>query len=110
MRADLVALESVVAVYDLGTVVDAAAARGYSAAAISRQITRVQRRLGFRLFEPRGRTIVPTSHAARLVDIARPVLAEVRMLERDLQAMLAAGGAEPAAARGQDGLQLAPLS
>lgn len=81
MTVDLVALESVVAVFDLGTVVDAARARGYSPAAISRHIGRLERRLGIQLFEPDGRSIRPTSDTVRLVDRARPLLAEVLTFE-----------------------------
>ncbi|MGW9346013.1 LysR family transcriptional regulator, partial [Streptomyces albidoflavus] len=55
--------------------------RGYSTAAISRQIGELQRRLGFRLFEPAGRSIRPSDEALELAARARPLLAEADHFE-----------------------------
>lgn len=60
MIANLTVLTTFVAVMDERSVVAAARARGYSAAAVSKRMGWLQRRLGVRLFVPNGRSIRPT--------------------------------------------------
>ncbi|MBD8023298.1 LysR family transcriptional regulator [Microbacterium gallinarum] len=81
MIDDLHTLRSFVAVVDCGSVVAAARHRGYSTAAVSRQLGRLQRRLGVRLFEPAGRGIRATDEGRRLADEARQLITQVRIFE-----------------------------
>lgn len=74
MPIDIRLIRTFVAVFDEGSVVGASRARGYSPAAVSRQIGALQRRLGVLLFEPEGRSIRPTDAAFELVAHARVYL------------------------------------
>ncbi len=84
---DFKVLRTLVAVYDCGSVVAAARERRYSAAAVSRQMAVLQRRLGLELFVPDGRGIRPTPEAADLVRHVRGVLAQVDELEQHLRSI-----------------------
>jgi DNA-binding transcriptional LysR family regulator len=75
-------LKTFVAVIDCGTVVGAARLRGYSPAAVSRQMGWLQRRLGVRFFEPHGRSIRATDAALEYVVRAREFVDEVQRFER----------------------------
>lgn len=77
MSPDLAVIQSFLAVIDCGSIVEASRARGYSPAAVSRQLARLQSRLGVRLFVPDGRSIRPTEAAILLAVRARELVAEV---------------------------------
>jgi DNA-binding transcriptional LysR family regulator len=73
---DLNVLQTFLAVIDAGSLTAAARQRGYSTAAVSRQIATLQRRYGVTLFEPCGRSIRPTSAALEFADQARALAGE----------------------------------
>lgn len=81
MIANLNVLKTFVAVMDCGSVVSAARDRGYSAAAVSRQMGWLQRRLGVRLFVPDGRSIKPTPEAFEFLERCRGLVDEVSRFE-----------------------------
>ncbi|MCH6230896.1 LysR family transcriptional regulator [Microbacterium sp. CFH 31415] len=106
MITDLHTLRSFVAVVECGSVVAAARCRGYSAAAVSRHLGRLQRRLGVALFEPDGRGIRPTQHGLQLAEQARELIAEVRRFDAAVAAVAAAaraGGCSPTSSRVLEG-------
>lgn len=76
MISDIPTLRSLIAVVDSGSVVEAARACGYSPAAVSRQLARLQARLGTRLLEAHGRGIRPTECGRVLAEEARRLIAE----------------------------------
>ncbi|GAA1854105.1 LysR family transcriptional regulator [Microbacterium koreense] len=78
---DIGLLRTFVAVIDSGSVVAAAREVGYSPAAVSRQLARLQRRLEVRFFEPDGRSIRPTADALAFVVRVRPLLEEASRFE-----------------------------
>lgn len=82
MITNVSVLQTFVAVIDSGSVIGAARERGYSAAAVSRQIGWLQRRLGVQLFVPEGRSIRPTPDAIVFVERCRDLVDEVRRFER----------------------------
>lgn len=67
-------LQTFIAVLDGGSIVAASRACGYTPAAVSRQMSSLQKRLGVRLFEPDGRGIRPTPIAVELAIGARRLL------------------------------------
>ena len=75
-------LKTFVAVVDCGSIVGAARARGYSPAAVSRQMGWLQRRLGVTFFEPEGRSIRATEAALEYAARAREFVDEVYRFER----------------------------
>ncbi|WP_439590932.1 LysR family transcriptional regulator [Microbacterium sp.] len=79
---ELRVLKTFIAVIDSGSVVAAARERGYSPAAVSRQIAWLQRRLEVRFFEPDGRSIRPTPDALEFASRARELVDEVDRFER----------------------------
>jgi len=85
MALDLRVLATLVAVVDCGSVVGASEARGYSPAAVSRQLSSLQQRLGVRLFAPSGRSIRPLPPALELAAIARPLLEAAARAEREIR-------------------------
>lgn len=97
MRADLRVLRTLVAVVDCGTVIGASRARGYSAAAVSRQMSALQSRLGVRLFVPDGRSIAPTAEAVELAERAREVTAAADAFETYTRSIAGAGSARATA-------------
>ena len=78
-------LKTFLAVVDTGSVSGAARLRGYSSAAVSRQMAGLQRRLGVTLFLPEGRGIRPSAHAIRLAARSRALIAEAEALESYLR-------------------------
>lgn len=74
-------LRTLIAVFDTGSVIGAARSRGYSPAAVSRQMGELQRQLGVALFVPAGRGIRPTEHAVSLVEKVRAVIVEADKLD-----------------------------
>lgn len=80
-------LKTFLAVVDAGSVIGAARKRGYSAAAVSRQMAELQRRLDIQLFEPDGRGIRPSAHALQLAERARGLMAEADRLEEYVKDM-----------------------
>lgn len=96
MIANLTVLKTFVAVMDCGSVVSAAKLRGYSAAAVSRQMGWLQKRLGVRLFVPDGRSIKPTPEAYEFLDRCRGLVEEVRRFESYASGF----GADPIASGG----------
>jgi DNA-binding transcriptional LysR family regulator len=79
---DLGVLKTFIAVIDTGSVVAAARERGYSPAAVSRQMAWLQRRLDVRFFEPAGRSIRPTTDALEFALRARELVDEADRFER----------------------------
>ena len=74
-------LESFVAVYRSGSLVEAAERLNISQSALSRRITEFQHRLGLPLFEPSGRGMVATSDAHDLLPLASAALEGIARLE-----------------------------
>lgn len=74
-------LESFVAVYRCGSVVDAAELLNISQSALSRRLGELQSRLGVELFARSGRGIRGTSEANRLAPLAIAALESIRALE-----------------------------
>jgi DNA-binding transcriptional LysR family regulator len=78
---DLAALQTFIAVIDCGSIIGAARARGYSPAAVSRQMSALQARVGVRFFEPDGRGIRATSAAEEFAERARILVDEISLFE-----------------------------
>lgn len=74
-------LESFVAVYRSGSLVEAAERLNISQSALSRRITELQHRLGLSLFEPSGRGMAATSDAHDLLPLASSALEGIARLE-----------------------------
>ena len=74
-------LESFVAVYRSGSLVEAAERLNISQSALSRRLTELQHRLGLALFEPSGRGMVATSDAHDLLPLASSALEGIARLE-----------------------------
>lgn len=74
-------LESFVAVYRSGSLVEAAERLNISQSALSRRITEFQSRLGLPLFEPSGRGMIATSDAHDLLPLASAALEGIAKLE-----------------------------
>ncbi|WP_404434292.1 LysR family transcriptional regulator [Microbacterium lacus] len=72
----LTVLRTFIAVLDHGSIIEASRNCGYSPAAVSRQMSALQARLGVRLFEPDGRGIRPRPIAEELAVGARRLLDE----------------------------------
>ncbi|HBS08597.1 MAG TPA: NAD-dependent succinate-semialdehyde dehydrogenase [Microbacterium sp.] len=90
MIADIDALRSLVAVVDSGSIGAAARDRGFSSAAISRQLARLNGRLGIRLFDREGRGIRPRRIAIELADEARTMLAQISRFDRTVRTLTCA--------------------
>ncbi|WP_425411885.1 helix-turn-helix domain-containing protein [Microbacterium trichothecenolyticum] len=69
-------LRTFVAVVREGSIIAASRRCGYSAAAVSRQMTALQGRLGITLFQPDGRGIRCTAEARELAEAAQRLLDE----------------------------------
>lgn len=82
---DLDALAGLQAVATHGSVVAAAAATGFTPSAISQQVKRLERQTGVPLLERVGRGVMLTSHGHHLVDAGQQVLADLELLEANLQ-------------------------
>lgn len=83
-------LESFIAVYRSGSLVEAAQRLNISQSALSRRISDFQRRLGVSLFEPSGRGMAPTSDAQHLLPRVLTALESITALEA------ASNGIQPA--------------
>ncbi|MFK4805056.1 LysR family transcriptional regulator [Microbacterium sp. ZW CA_36] len=81
MKADLRILRTLIAVVDSGSIIAASRVRGYSAAAVSRQMGGLQSRLGVQLFTPEGRSIALSTAAIELAARARDVVAAADAFE-----------------------------
>ena len=90
-------LKTFLAVIDTGSVIGAARLRGYSAAAVSRQMAGLQRGLGVELFLPEGRGIRPSAHAIHLAARSRVLIAEAEAVEGYLRELRDAGSPRAAA-------------
>lgn len=75
---DLTRLRSLVAVIDTGSVAAAAADTGYSAAAVSRHLSSLERELGLVLFERTARSLRPSVLARVIGDKAHLLLEEAQ--------------------------------
>jgi DNA-binding transcriptional LysR family regulator len=64
---DLVALQSLLRIAELGTVGAAADSLGYTPSAVSQQVKRLERELGVGLLERVGRGVVLTERGRQLV-------------------------------------------
>lgn len=84
-------MQTFVTVVRLRSIRGAAHALGYSASAVSRQMSQLQRQLGVQLFEPEGRGITPTRQAIQLEARATPLLLEARSFNVYLTAVRSAG-------------------
>lgn len=74
-------LESFLAVYRSGSLVEAAGRLNISQSALSRRITEFQHRLGLALFEPSGRGMAATTDAHDLLPLASAALEGIARLE-----------------------------
>ncbi|MDZ8201087.1 LysR family transcriptional regulator [Microbacterium sp. SSW1-59] len=83
---DLEAVESLRTVAREGSVVAAAAARGFTPSAVSQQIKRLERETGVALLERVGRGVALTEAGAHLVVGSTPILEELERLRADLRA------------------------
>jgi DNA-binding transcriptional LysR family regulator len=81
---DLVALQSLMGVAERGTVGAAAESLGYTPSAVSQQIKRLERNLGFELLERVGRGVVLTEPARLLVAEGHRLLGELEAVESRL--------------------------
>jgi DNA-binding transcriptional LysR family regulator len=81
MNLELRHLRALVAVAELQTFTDAAIALGTSQASISRSVAALERTLGVRVFQRTTRSVTPTATGNRIIDHARRVLDEARLLE-----------------------------
>lgn len=81
---DLTELRSLVAVVDHGSIAAAARALGYSAPAVSRHVSHLERRLGLTLLRRGARSSVSTVTARRIADQARIVLEETDSLLKEV--------------------------
>ena len=86
---DLVALRSLLALAESGTVAAAASATGYTPSAVSQQIKRMERDLGVGLLDRVGRGVVLTEQGRLLVEHGHGIL---RQLEAAMSGLQAEGG------------------
>ncbi|WP_307024302.1 LysR family transcriptional regulator [Arthrobacter globiformis] len=81
MNLELRHLRALVAVAELQTFTDAAIALGTSQASVSRSVAALERALGVRVFQRTTRSVTPTATGKRIIEHARRVLDEARLLE-----------------------------
>jgi DNA-binding transcriptional LysR family regulator len=81
MNLELRHLRALVAVAEVQTFTDAAIALGTSQASVSRSVAALERALGVRVFQRTTRSVTPTATGKRIVEHARRVLDEARLLE-----------------------------
>ena len=82
---DAVALRSLVAVGDLGSVAAAADSLGYTASAVSQQVKRLEASAGVTLLEKYGRGVMLTEAGRQLAASAQDLLARMERLESQLR-------------------------
>ncbi|MCB5167963.1 LysR family transcriptional regulator [Streptomyces bambusae] len=87
LDVDLRDLELLSATADAGTLTGAAERLFVSQPALSQRLTRLEDRLGQRLFDRRGRRLVPNAAGRRMLVAARQVLGELESAGRDLREM-----------------------
>ncbi|MFE0045918.1 LysR family transcriptional regulator [Streptomyces albireticuli] len=85
MDVDLRDLELLDAVAEVGSLTAAAERLYVSQPALSQRLTRLEDRLGTKLFDRAGRRLVPNAAGRRMLVAARRVLAEVRSAVRDVE-------------------------
>ncbi|PNH85514.1 LysR family transcriptional regulator [Arthrobacter sp. AFG20] len=81
MNLELRHLRALVAVAEAQTFTDAAIALGTSQASVSRSVAALERALGVRVFQRTTRSVTPTATGNRIIEHARRVLDEARLLE-----------------------------
>jgi DNA-binding transcriptional LysR family regulator len=81
MNLELRHLRALVAVAEVQTFTDAAIALGTSQASVSRSVAALERALGVRVFQRTTRSVTPTATGKRIIEHARRVLDEARLLE-----------------------------
>jgi DNA-binding transcriptional LysR family regulator len=81
MNLELRQLRALVAVAEAQTFTDAAIALGTSQASVSRSVAALERALGVRVFQRTTRSVTPTVAGKRIIEHARRVLDEARLLE-----------------------------
>ncbi|WP_424857942.1 LysR family transcriptional regulator [Streptomyces sp. SAI-170] len=87
MDVDLRDLELLEATADAGSLTAAAEKLYVSQPALSQRLTRLESRLGMRLFDRRGRHMVPTPAGRRMLVAAQQILGELESATRDLREM-----------------------
>jgi DNA-binding transcriptional LysR family regulator len=81
MNLELRHLRSLVAVDEARTFTDAAISLGTSHASVSSSVATLERRLGVRVFQRTTRSVTPTAAGTRIIEHARRVLDEAKLLE-----------------------------
>ena len=81
MNLELRHLRALVAVDDARTFTDAAISLGTSQASVSRSIAALERTLGVRVFQRTTRSVTPSAAGKRIIEHARRVLNEAKLLE-----------------------------
>lgn len=87
-------LRTLRAVIAAGSFASAAEKLGYTASAVSQQMSALERRTGLQLFDRRPRSIRPTSAATALDRRAGPLLHELEAIEREAREMAGANRGE----------------
>ncbi|MFF3327018.1 LysR family transcriptional regulator [Streptomyces sp. NPDC002889] len=87
MDVDLRDLELLEAMAEAGSLTAAAERLYVSQPALSQRLTRMEDRLGMRLFDRQGRRLVPNAAGRRMLVAAHQVLAELQSATRDLKDM-----------------------
>ncbi|MGI8331434.1 LysR family transcriptional regulator [Actinomadura scrupuli] len=87
MDLDLRDLELLDATAEAGSLTAAAERLYVSQPALSQRLTRLEDRLGMRLFDRQGRRLVPNAAGRRMLVAARQILAELQSAARDLKDM-----------------------
>ncbi|MFF5704019.1 LysR family transcriptional regulator [Streptomyces sp. NPDC012794] len=85
MDVDLRDLELLDATAETGSLTAAAERLYVSQPALSQRLTRLEDRLGMRLFDRRGRRLVPNAAGRRMLVTARRILGELESATRDLR-------------------------
>ncbi|MFI6599304.1 LysR family transcriptional regulator [Nonomuraea sp. NPDC050536] len=85
LDVDLRDLELLDALADSGTLTAAAERLYVSQPALSQRLTKLEERLGVRLFERQGRRLVPNPAGRRMLVASRQVLTELRAATRDVR-------------------------
>lgn len=80
-------LETLVALYKEGTMMEASTALKVSQSAVSKRIANLERYYDRKLIERHGRRVVLTSHGTRLVEKVTPLLSELRSVFLEDQAL-----------------------
>lgn len=81
MNLELRHLRALVAVAEVQTFTDAAIALGTTQASVSRSVAALEHVLGVRVFQRTTRSVTPTATGKRIIEHARRVLDEARLLE-----------------------------